>query len=75
MTDKKQNTIQFKRVSFNTQSPKTDHQVLQKQQLNGAIHSQFSETLGQTTETKNSLHHTNIRHSSFQAHQSTAQDT
>lgn len=60
----------FQKSAFQTlifKSPKTDPQVLQKQQLNEATHSPFRETLGQTIETKKPQHHTNIWWGSFKA--------
>lgn len=57
----KHNSIQksvFQTLIF--KPPKTDHQVLQKQQLNGARHSWFSKTLGQTIEAKETTKHKHL---------------
>lgn len=60
---KSTNHNSFQKTAFQTlifKTLKTDHQVLQKQQLNGATHSQFSETLGQNIETEKPTPHKHL---------------
>lgn len=63
MTENQQNTIQFKSVFWTLIFKRPQNRLprnLQKQQRNEATHSQFSETLGQTIETKKTTKHKHL---------------